>query len=49
MENEKVQVEMNNNFNGHIASLDGLRALAVMSVMAIHSGLPGFQTRGGGR
>jgi peptidoglycan/LPS O-acetylase OafA/YrhL len=35
---------MHNVFKEHVASLDGLRALAVMSVMAIHSGVPGFQS-----
>lgn len=29
-------------FKGHSASLDGLRALPVMSIMIVHSGIPGF-------
>lgn len=35
---------MSNTFNGHVPSLDGLRALAVMCVMAVHAGVPGFQS-----
>ncbi len=31
-------------FKGHVPSLDGLRALAVMGVMAVHSGVPGFES-----